>query len=357
MRLLSRLYLQYEDIYKNQANVKLSNPLSNIADIFSRETMPVLAEAINKLCKQEVSENSVSDQKSGLKISLLNLIKLTGQMLIGHFLVLQKDSRSEKVVDFLKVFKLFENEMFGDAYYDLNFRKNRTLRKPINLPKTEDVKMLMDECCLILKSIDLYNHPSDSFVLVRSAVITILILFCARRGGEPVRLELYQWQEAIDGEWVAKEDLPDDFDQTSMLITYQTGKGGDHLVPVIFPGDTIAGMKYITNPNIRLEAGVNLRNNYVFPSTQNSLGHASGWHAINDILLRLNKKGAINATRNRHRVASLLAKLHLSQKEKDLIFQHFGHSEHMNKNVYQAPPGSQQLQSTGRLLSEISSNT
>ena len=215
----------------------------------------------------------------------------------------------------------------------------------------------MDECCLILESIDLYNHPCDSFVLVRSAVITILILFCARRGGEPVRLELYQWQEAIDGEWIAKEDLPDNFDQTSMLITYHTGKGGDHLVPVIFPGDTIAGMKYVTNPNIRLEAGVNLRNNYIFPSTQNSLGHASGWLEVNDILLRLNKKGAINATRNRHRVASLLAKFHLSQKEKDLIFQHFGHSEHMNKNVYQAPPGSQQLQSTGRLLSEISSNT
>ena len=50
--------------------------------------MPVLAEAINKLCNQEVSENSVSDQKSGLKISLLNLIKLTGYILIGHFLVL-----------------------------------------------------------------------------------------------------------------------------------------------------------------------------------------------------------------------------------------------------------------------------
>ena len=105
-----------------------------------------------------------------------------------------------------------------------------------------------------------------------------------------------------------------------------------------------------------MEVGVNPRNNYILPSTQNSLGHASGWHAINDILLRLNKKGAISATRNKHRGASLLAKLHLSQKEKGLIFQHFGHSEHMNKNVYQAPPGTQQLQSTGRILSEISTN-
>ena len=104
-------------------------------------------------------------------------------MLIGHFLVLQKDLRSEKVVDFLKVFKLFENEMFGDAYYDLNFRKNRSLRKPINLPKTEDVKMLMDECCLILKSIDLYNHPSDSFCTgsIWSYNHTYFVL-CKKRG-------------------------------------------------------------------------------------------------------------------------------------------------------------------------------
>ena len=105
-----------------------------------------------------------------------------------------------KVLDFLKFCKLFENEMFGDAYFDLSFRKNRGLRKPINLTKTEDDKMIMNECCLILKSIDFYNHPSDSFVLVQSAVTTILILFCVGRIGEQFRLVLYQWQEAIDGE-------------------------------------------------------------------------------------------------------------------------------------------------------------
>lgn len=40
---------------------------------------------------------------------------------------------------------LFESEIFRDTYYDLNFRKNRNLRKPLDLPKTEDVKMLMDK--------------------------------------------------------------------------------------------------------------------------------------------------------------------------------------------------------------------
>lgn len=56
--------------------------------------------------------------------------------------------------------------------------------------------------------------------------------------------------------------------------------------------------------------------------------------------------------KNRHRVASMLAKLQLSKKEQDLVFQHFGHSEHINK-VYQAPPGSMQLQTTEKRLLQI----
>ena len=64
-------------------------------------------------------------------------------------------------------------------------------------------------------------------------------------------------------------------------------------------------------------------------------------------------KGAINATRNRHRVASLLGKLELSEHEKSLIFKHFGLSKFINENVYQAAAGSLQLQTTGKRLIEI----
>ena len=63
--------------------------------------------------------------------------------------------------------------------------------------------------------------------------------------------------------------------------------------------------------------------------------------------------GVLNVTKNRYRVASLLAKLKLSQPEKDLIYKHFGYSEKINQNVYQVPPGSQQLRHTGKILLEI----
>ncbi|XP_047131532.1 uncharacterized protein LOC105846690 [Hydra vulgaris] len=99
-------------------------------------------------------------------------------------------------------------------------------------------------------------------------------------------------------------------------------------------------MRYLTNKEVRKNAG----------STQKSMSHACGWHCINKILIRLDKKGAINATQNRHRIATNLAKLELSETEKTLIYNHFGHSERINQNVYQAAPESLQINTTGKRL-------
>ena len=145
-----------------------------------------------------------TDQKSGLKLSILNLLKLTGDQLVGYFPVELQYNRSKKVVEFLKVLKLFENDYFGDAYYDLKYRRNRTLRKPMNLPKDEDVTLLLNECKTVIESIDEYDYPTNSFANIRSALVIILIIFSARRGGESVRLQMYQWDETKNGNWIDK---------------------------------------------------------------------------------------------------------------------------------------------------------
>ena len=126
-------------------------------------------------------------RKVELKISILNLLKLNAKYLIGHFLVSNSDIRSKRVVDFLQVLKLFEDELFGDAYYDLNYRVNVNSRKPVNLPKDEDVNLILDDCKSIMNSINVFDLPHESFITIRSAVVTTLIIFNARRGGEPVR--------------------------------------------------------------------------------------------------------------------------------------------------------------------------
>ena len=81
----------------------------------------------------------------------------------------------------------------------------------------------------------------------------------------------------MKGEWIDKDDLPDEFDEDKIHITYQTGKGSDYLVPVMFPHETY---EYLTNLEVRANVGVNKNNPYVSASTQNSKGHACGWHCI-----------------------------------------------------------------------------
>ena len=324
MRLLTRVYLAFRDLYSKQTEIILQETKGDASDMFRRETITILGNAVVGMCEKSETNtveesNSVTDLKSGLMISILNLLKLSAKYLIGHFLVNDADKDSKRVVDFLEVFKLYEHDYFDDAYYELNNRRNSSLRKAVNLPRDEDVQKLADECHKIMNSIDIFDFNATSYVLVRSAVATSLIIFNARRGGEPVRLRLKQWEEALKGEWMDKVVEPEDVHNDTMLVTYQTGKGANHLVPVMFPPETIFAMKYLANQDVRRQAGVMDSNDFVFASTQKSSSHASGWHCINDILKRISLEGAINATRNRHRVASLLAKLN-SQITKRISF-------------------------------------
>ena len=175
-----------------------------------------------------------------------------------------------------------------------------------------------------------------------------MIIFSARRGGEPVRLQLFRWEEVVNGEWVNKDDVLNYFNGDTMLITYQTGKGLDHLVPVLFPLEMLQAMKFLTNNEVRKNASVHNENLYIFASTKNCK-IASG-HSINDILKVLLLTVVVNATKNKRHIASLIARLKLSDKEKEMIYNHFRYSQHINQNVSQAPPGSVQLKTTGQRL-------
>jgi len=356
MRLTARVYMAFKVQYDDQTEFIPSDLENNSADMFRRETITVLGEAVNKLCDKPEDtealheESSVTGQKSSLKISIFNLFKTNAQYLMGYFLIHNEDKKKDRVVDFLQVLKLLENEIFGDAFYDINFKKNVTSRKSKNLPNDDDVQMLLSECEEVMKSADVLDISSANFVPVRAATATYLIIFNARRGGEPPRLVIRQWEEAVNGEWM--DEVPSGEDP-ELLVTYQTGKGINHLVPVMFPPIVHKAMQYLVNPEVRENANVSSANKYIFPSVGNSQNHASGWHSINDMLIRISKQGCINATRNRHRVASLLSKLQLTEKEKQLIFKHFGHSGKVNEDVYQSAAGSSQIESTGQKLLQV----
>ena len=49
------------------------------------------------------------------------------------------------------------------------------------------------------------------------------------------------------GKWIDSVDLPSDFEIGSTLITFPTGKENNHLVPVIYPSETLNAVKFLAD--------------------------------------------------------------------------------------------------------------
>ena len=96
---------------------------------------------------------------------------------------------------------------------------------------------------------------------------------------------LSEWNDAENGTWLDPsrlEKFPDSGASlfASMKITYQGGKGNNHLVPVFIPTDTCQAMRLLSDPSVRHMSSVHVENIYVFPCTQQSETHVGGWHAV-----------------------------------------------------------------------------
>lgn len=157
----------------------------------------------------------------------------------AHFLVEGKDEETDMISNFVKVFALVEDKIFNGALYKIHQRCNKTTRKPANLPSNEivsDLKMYLTQVTKRKKFI--FKIPSDVFVDVRDAACTRLTVYNGRRGGEPARLFIYQWNEALDGVWLReerRESYKADI-ETSNRIIFQEGKENKQ-VPVFIPPD------------------------------------------------------------------------------------------------------------------------
>jgi len=93
----------------------------------------------------------------------------------------------------------------------------------------------------------------------------------ARRGGEPARMLLSEFEEAKWNEWLGSNDLKklDGSDAlTAQLaqakIAYLMGKGNKSLVPVIILHDSWKAMQMLTDSNIRELVGIAPSNPFVF---------------------------------------------------------------------------------------------
>lgn len=353
MRRLANLYIKF----LAQDNIVAIH--SNSADMFRRENFVGLKTAI-----EEYTSVDEDNFKSGLKAELFYLIKASCKALKGSFLVSNQDNFARAIDDFMSVMELSRNYIFAEATYRLNKNRQVKLRKPNQLPLEEDVQNVRNHVLERIGAIttDSFNFwDKHTYVEVRDCCCSRLTLFNARRGGEPARLLLTEFKEAVDGVWLDRERL-DEIDHPiekalikSLKITYQSGKGSVRLVPVLIPQDCVPALQILADPEKRKVSGVAFENPFLFPSTQNSTNHASGWHTTHNICVKLNINSAatLTATKNRHRVSTLFASLDLPYHQQQAFYEHMGHGESINQHIYQAPPALTEILTVGKHLKTI----
>ena len=164
---------------------------------------PSLEEIIEELTETE--EDQGHSIRTGLKLGLRYLIPHAANITQGFMLMDRQTDRSEEVDGFLKVFNLRRDYIFSDAEYQACNSRLAKLRRPEQLPKSDDLQLFKSfvSAQLVKFTGDPYHlWGSNDFVMLRDIIVARLTLFNTRRGGEPCRLLLDEWRDAEKGVWM-----------------------------------------------------------------------------------------------------------------------------------------------------------
>ncbi|KAJ8050179.1 hypothetical protein HOLleu_03277 [Holothuria leucospilota] len=228
MRRPSALYLLFLKQQEQLGVVRQRE--GNIADMFIRANFTHLEQAVIEYTTKGFG-NSTDDLKHGLKTAVYYLIKKACKLIKGMYLIDDEDDKASDVDKFIDVFELSHDYLFGDATYAMNRNRNEKLRKPEALPLEEDIAKFREYTLFRMQAITRESYvvfDTHNFVELRDLLVSRLTLFNARRGGEPCRLRLVEWEDAAKNAWISQQEVQklDELDRAllkDLKVAYQTG--------------------------------------------------------------------------------------------------------------------------------------
>ena len=354
MRRLGSLALEFKEAASKEGII------CNSEDMLNRKYFPYLETAVETLRKRPNPD--INDPlKAGTKLALGYILKTAAKVTKVNYLIKDREDKARDVDNFAALLSLKWSSVFGDAECQVVTNRQERLRKPAQLPPEASIFKVRDYTLQSIKDLTSQSFlfwSATEFNQLRNLLVSRLTLFNSRRGGEPSRLLMKEWIDAENDVWMPENAIDDIDDPAEKVlvgkfkIAYQAGKGSQHLVSLLIPNDCLEGMKIITSSEVRANAGVLASNPFVFAYTQQSTDHVSGWHATSGVCQRAGVE-PITATDMRHRVSTYYASLEVPECERKYFYMHMGHSENMNKNVYQCPMAVAAVTKVGKYLSHI----
>lgn len=336
MRTLARLF----QIFRT----KVEDTEITAKDMFVRKHMSEFRESIEEL----------SRDKHGLQLNLHSTIQRTLKVLSNWYSELGQDDMCLETERFQRSYNFRSFELYGDARnkaQTISFSKSRN---PESMPSMENIVSLK---MFIQSEIDkVLAEENFDYCWARSLAVTRLTIFNARRGEEPSRLLLKEWQDAKDGKWLGSgKQLEEEQYLSKYKLAYLHGKGKRY-VPLLIPDDLETIMDKLSDPTERKRNGIKAENSFLF-ATKFSGNHCSGWHAVTNVVVCSGVDIKINATTMRHYVSTLYSSLDMDPTNRDVFLAHMGHEESVNKNVYTAPMGVREIRVMSKFLEQAETVT
>lgn len=263
MRMITNLFF----CFKSEA-AKIGIDINLTLDMFKMEHFTTFMDDIHVMAAQD--DGGI---KSGLKKNVGHLLKNVMKHIKGQHLLQGKKDKLVKIEEFKTLFDYYKKEIFDGAEYNCIKNRQENLRRPQYLPLDDDVRLRNYTLTEIAQMDDPYKIlDMNEYPRLRDLVVARITLFNAKRGGEPSRLTIKEWNDAKDGVWLAetnkkKAKTSEELELFEInKLSYQSGKSVCHMLPTLIPKDSCKAIQKLTDPQIRQMAGVNPSNIYVLSS-------------------------------------------------------------------------------------------
>ena len=181
---------------------------------------------------------------------------------------------------------------------------------------------------------------------LRKVTVTRLTILNARRGSEPARMLLKDFNERHS--WISQgmsKELT-----AKYAITFIMGKGNT-LVAILLPRECEKAMVMLADGANRALPGISPKNDFLFAYTHQLVDSSTGYNEIMDGIIDI---PVISATSVRHRSSTMFWKMEgIEEATIDTVMSHLGHSKTINQNIYAVSPAERMLQKVVPLIEEL----
>ena len=200
MRELARLLIKFREIARDR---KAWSANSAWRKCLSRVHLPILRQAITELAAAD-SEKDKDDQKIGMG----NILTRTIKSMKGMYAEAMEDEKAAELNRFHEAYKFRAHELFASARYRAVAQSTNKARRPASLPEEVHLQKLKSFIAAEIARITTGRRVEvEEYVVLRSLVVSRLTLFNGRRGEEPARMLLSEWDDAKNGEWIRRHDV------------------------------------------------------------------------------------------------------------------------------------------------------